>query len=168
MFDAISVLIGVFIGFIIALIFGWLSYKTNVFIFTYCANDVVPHCHHTDYYEDPGQQLKYGGDIDNMLFLNDKNVMYWHRGTEKLCVPGRKQDIAINYPQYCSFTDDSGNQIEARNISYESPNYISTSLYDGKEVDIIARPNCQPQSFSDNSPYILTGGIPLLKWDESI
>lgn len=166
MWDTISAIIGIFIGIIIALIFGWVSYKTRFFVFTYCANDIIRHCKQDDYYSTPGEQLAAGGDLDRMLFINDKDHLFWHRGVENLCIPGRKQDVRIKYPQYCSFTTDNGVKVEARNESFESPYYTSTSKYGDNYINILAQENCKPQS--STGPYVFTDGSPELKWDEDI
>jgi hypothetical protein len=165
MWDSISALIGVFLGVIIAIIFGWVSYNNRFIIFTSCAKNMKK-CHREQYYEDPGNALADGANIDRLLFLNDKGQLYQHRRPKVICIPGSNQDKHIKRPQYCLFKSSNGTPIEGKNIEFDSSNYISVNMIEGQYIDIVSSLDCKPQS--NTGPMLVTNGLPLIKWDENI
>jgi hypothetical protein len=165
MWDSVSALIGVFIGIIIAIIFGWVSYNNRFLVFTGCPRNIA-RCHREQYYEDPGDALADGANIDRLLFLNDKSQLYQHRRPKVICRPGSNQDKHIKRPQYCLFESSQGILIEAKNTEFNSSNYISVNTIDDNYIDIISPIDCKPQS--NTGEMIVSNGVPLIKWDENI
>lgn len=161
--DGASCVVGIFIGMSILLIISWICYSTRTFIYV----DIpwtYPQCRFSNYFNNPGNAIANGADVNNILTVNKEGRMKYQRVPKDVCVPGSNQDITIFNPQYCSFTlDDNGviSQIEGRNTFYESPHYIAD--YKGVELNITSMPNCQPTS--NNLDLNLTGGSPIIKWD---
>ena len=160
--DGPSCVIGIFIGLSIMLILTWIGYSTRTFIYA----DVplsYPECRFVNYFNNPGNAIANGANADEILSVNSSNEMRYQRVPKDVCVPGSNQDVRIINPQYCLFVQDDGTSIEAKNTFYDSPYYISTSDINGKKLDIISLPNCNPAS--NNQGLNLVSGSPEIKWD---
>lgn len=164
MWDSISALIGVFIGFFIAIFLVGICYQQRVFLFTVCPRTEFQ-CRSSNYFKDPGDALKNGSNFDAILFQNGANDIIYHQVPKDLCRPGPNQDVVMDYPQYCQFTDSTGHSYEAKNTDFQSPYYTTTSRVNGMHIDIVSGKQCVPQSNDGN--VVLTKGVPLLKWDSN-
>jgi len=152
-FSVIFFIIAFLLGVLFTLILVWIAYSNRVFLFTYCPT-TVPACLGPDYYNDPGDALNQGANIDKILFLNDKNEMFYERVPRTTsCIPDSDQTIRIIYPQYCTFFIDNV-QITGKSLDFDNPNYHTP-----KGV-IVTDGNCQPL-------LIASSGIPQLRWDKN-
>jgi hypothetical protein len=132
----------------------WAAYNNRVFLFTYCPT-TVPDCLGPDYFNDPGDALAQGANLDKILFLNDKNQMFYERVPRTTsCIPDGDQTIRILYPQYCSFVIDH-KTVTGKALEFDSPSYLTTN-----NVVVLTDGDCQPLS-------IATSGIPQLRWDKN-
>ena len=161
--DGPSCVIGIFIGLSIMLILTWIGYSTRTFIYADIPLE-YPECRFSNYFNNPGNAIANGSDVNQILSINRKGEMMYQRVPKDICVPSSDQDIHIFNPQYCSFKMNDGTSIEAKNTFYESPYYISTTDVNGKKLDIVSLPNCQPASNSQGLDLI--GGYPEIKWDK--
>jgi len=159
-FEPVSFFIGLIIGLIIMIVIMWIAYASRTFVFTYCASN-APICTGNDYYNDPGQALANGANINDILFLNDKNEMFYKRvPATSSCVPGPGQTVEILYPQYCLF-DIEGVPTQGRAPTLHNPVYIiDSTVSPPTTVDTSAIGSCVP-----NSGQIAVSGVPELKWD---
>lgn len=153
-FSWISFFIGLLVGMIIILVIIWITYATKTFLFSYCAGNPT-FCKGDDYYNDPGDALTQGAQLDDILFLNDINEMFYRRlPRNSSCAPTNDQTVVIDNPQYCNFTGPSGT-VEGKSLQFNTPIYRlpngSTITSDG---------NCVPSGGSG-----FTSGVPELKWD---
>lgn len=157
-FEPVSFVIGIIIGIVIILIFVWIFYISRSFIFTYCAGN-APICTGNDFFNNPGNAIANGANIDDILFLNDKNEMFYKRvPATSTCVPSTGQTVEILYPQYCQFTVN-GAPVEGKAQNFNNPVY---DLPGGATVDTSMSGSCIPNQII---PPIATAGVPLLKWD---
>lgn len=151
----VMLLVGVIIGAIIMVLIGWILYATRSFAYSHCPVS-TPVCKADDYYNDPGDALAHGANINNILFLNDISQMLYKRVVRNNnCVPGSDQIIKIQYPQYCAFNGTAG-KLEGKQISPGSSSY---NILTHGQVDTIG--SCVP---SIQTP-VIHDGIPELKWD---
>lgn len=158
-FDFISFIIGLLLGAIIMLVLVWIAYYTRTFLFTYCPTQARA-CNGPDYYNNPGEALANGANIDDILFLNDQDEMFYKRVPKTTnCVPESNQTVHILYPQYCQFSDNSGLSGTYRSYSFGSNIYKPANGLPGPTITTSG--NCDP------TPGIYIEGIPLLKWDPS-
>lgn len=155
-FDFTSFIIGLLVGMIIMLLFVWIAYYTRTFLFTYCPT-TIPACSGADYYNDPGDALANGANINDILFLNDEDKMYYKRVPRVSgCSPESNQIVYIQYPQYCSFTTEEGTTEIGRAIQYNSPIYQISGI----KNTILTTEDCEPAPGTS-----AINGIPLLQWD---
>lgn len=160
-FEPVSFFIGLIIGMIILLLIVWICYASNSFLFTYCSSN-APLCKGADYYNDPGEAIANGANINDILFLNDELKMFYKRVPAiSSCVPGPGQTVEILYPQYCSF-QINGDSIQGRAPTLNNPVYDVKVNGVEETVDTKNIGSCTP-----NDGEIATSGIPLLKWDSS-
>lgn len=166
MWDTVSMLIGVFIGMFLAFIITSISYYNRFFIFTACPGQEV-RCRSDDYYTDPGDAIANGANSDDILFLDASGDMLYKQVPKTQCSPGPSQDTFIKDPQYCIFTDDNGDSFEAKNQSFGSTYYTSTSKKTilGHDIDVTTSSNCDPVRNSGGK--VLVGGSAELKWDSN-
>jgi len=156
-FEFISFTIGLLLGMIILLILVWIAFYTRTFLFTYCPTQARA-CSGPDYYNNPGEALSNGANINDILFLNDQNEMYYKRVPKTTnCVPVSNQAVHIFFPQYCEFSDDKGLSNTYKSNSFGSNIYKPASGLPGPTITTSG--NCDP------NPGIYTDGVPLLKWD---
>lgn len=164
MWDSFSALIGIFIGFFLAILIVGIGYQTRIFLFTGCPRQEV-RCRPSNYFKDPGDALKNGSNINSILFQNTDSEIIYHQVPKDPCRPGPEQDVVMDYPQYCVFTDNHGHNYEAKNTTFQSPYYTTTSKVNGSYVDIVSGKQCKPQNNDGN--LILVKGTPELKWDSN-
>ncbi len=161
MWDGVSFIVGILLGMVIMLIVVWISWSTRTFIFTVCPRSSSPICRGLDYVNLPGVALSAGVPLEQILFL-EKDWLYYKR-VPKIpnCVPmPATQTVKVRYPQYCSFTDENGNEFEGKQVQPGAPVYQG-QIGDVK-VDIMTKINCVPER---SSPISIKSGRPLLKWD---
>jgi len=159
MFDFISFIIGLLLGMIIMLVLVWIAYYNRTFVFTYCPTQARA-CSGLDYYNNPGKALSDGANIDDILFINDNNEMFYRRVPRTTtCIPTLNQVVPIRYPQYCSFKSNIGITNTYKQTVYGSNMYY---LSNGDiSPPVSTNGNCSPIS------NFYTSGVPLLKWDPS-
>ena len=153
--------IGIIIGIIVAIIINSFLFYSRSFIYTYC--NTPPICTNVDYINNPGVALSDGFDINDILFLTnngDEQIMEYKRPPiSNDCIPSsNNQTIAINNPQYCLFTDSSGNNVEAKNT------HLGSSIYISGNINVLTSNNCKPITSEGET---IVDGIPVLKWDSS-
>jgi len=157
MFDFVSFIIGLLLGAILMLIAVWIAYYTRIFLFTYCPTSTRA-CGGLDYYNNPGEAISNGSNVNDILFLNNQNDLYYKRVPKTTnCVPESNQTVHISYPQYCQFSDNTGLSGTYRSSSFGSNIYKPASGLPGPTITTSG--NCDP------TPGIYTNGIPLIKWD---
>ena len=157
-FDFISFVIGVLIGAIITLILIWAAYFTRSFLFTYCATESSL-CAGADYFNNPGDALANGANINDILFLNDQNELFYDRVPRTGdCTPESNQIVNILYPQYCSFSTTGGVSGTWKETSFNSNIYKPANGIPGPTITTTG--NCIPTSGSS-----VETGIPLIRWD---
>lgn len=155
-FDFTSFIIGVLIGMIILLLLVWIAYYTRIFLFTNCATS-TPACAGADYYNDPGDALANGANINDILFLNDENEMLYKRIPRvRNCVPESNQIVQIQFPQYCSFTTADNTTEVGKSLQFNSPIYIIS----GVPNPVVTTGNCEPAPGTG-----AVSGVPILRWD---
>jgi len=154
-FNFPSFIIGLLLGMIIMLILVWIAYYTRIFLFTYCPTQMKI-CSANDYFNNPGDALANGANINDILFLNDKNQMFYKRVPKSSdCVPSSNQTVHVIFPQYCSFSGEGISGATGKAIQYNSPIY-----------DVENEPNAKTLHDCVPVPDIYVNeGIPLLKWD---
>lgn len=157
-FEFISFIIGLLLGAIIMLLMVWIAYFTRTFIFTYCPTTSRT-CGGADYYNNPGDALGNGAQINDILFINERDELLYKRVPKTGdCTPGVGQTIVMMYPQYCTFTGTGGVSGTWKETAFNS------NLY--KPVDgtigptITTTNNCQPAP-----GFIVDNGSPILRWD---
>lgn len=161
MFDLFSALIGLLIGILLTLVIIWIFYYANAFVFSNCAKS-TPECKGSDYYSNPGDAIANGAKVDEILFINDENKMFYNRVPKtSSCIPGSNQLVEIRYPQYCLFTV-SGDPFEGKQISNSSPLYDITTPGGTVTINTEIDGSCIPNPGSEAS-----AGVPELKWDSS-
>lgn len=157
MFDLVSFVIGLILGMIILLTLVWLAYYTRVFLFTYCPTQ-SPACTLSSYYNNPADALANGSDINDILFINDQDEMYYKRVPKNgNCIPQSNQTIHILHPEYCQFSNNNGLSVTYRSNGFGSNLYKQANGLPGPTITTTG--NCDPVS------DIYTSGVPLLQWD---
>lgn len=162
MFDFVSALIGLFFGFLIAVIITWIGYSTRTFVFTACAAEGVK-CRFVNYFNNPGKAISEGYEADQIMYIDDNGRLIYKRVTKDVCIPGSNQEVPVPRPQYCSFEDEGGRKHTGKNDKFESPYY--TLL--GTNIGVTAGKNCVPESTDCNSRYEMVNGVPLVRWNVS-
>lgn len=158
MFDWVSFTIGGLVFSIIILLVIWITYYTRTFIFQYCATQ-PPYCTGIDYYNNPGNAIANGADVDDILFINNQNEMFYKRvpRTDD-CIPQSNQVIPIQYPQYCEFETAFGMTGTWKQTFFTSNVYRPA---DGSlNPTVTTTGNCIPAPGS-----FVVNGKPLLQWD---
>jgi hypothetical protein len=167
MFDFVSFLIGLFFGFLFAVIITWVGYSNRAFVFTGCAVNGLK-CRYNNYFNNPARAISEGYKAEEIMYVepkgNNNGVLMYKRVPKDVCFPGSNQTIPVPRPQYCSFSDKNNNKYTAKNDKFESPYY--TIL--GTNIGVIAGKNCIPESTDCNAKYEMINGIPLVKWDPAI
>ena len=143
--ELVTLIVGILIGMIIMLLIVWLVYATRSFVFVSCPSGVPP-CTAADYYNNPGNALANGAKVDDILFINSDNEMFYKRVPKNNnCAPLSNATVHVRYPQYCSF-----NGVVGKALSYNSPDY----QVGGNTVRTTG--DC----------HISGGhGVPILRWD---
>lgn len=156
MFEFISFVIGLLLGMIIMLIFIWIFYYSRLFIFTYCPKQ-TPIYDPSNYYINPGDAISNGSDINDILFINSQNELFYKQVSKHNNNHLSGLGIHISHPQYCQFFDNTDNSIVYKSSSFGSNIY---NPVDGSTAPVVTtNANCSPIS------EIFTHGIPLIKWD---
>lgn len=156
-FDFVSFIIGLLLGMIMMLVLVWIAYYTRSFLFTYCPTQARA-CGGLDYYNNPGNAIANGASINDILFLNDQNELFYKRVPKTTnCVPQSNQTIQILYPQYCQFSDNAGLSGTYKSSSFGSNIYRPANGFPGPTIT--TNGNCEPIQ------GIYSEGVPLLKWD---
>lgn len=156
-FSFISFLIGLLLGMILMLLLVWLSYFTRSFLFSYCPLQ-VPYCAGADYFNNPGEALSNGSQIDDILFIDDQNRMLYKRVPKvNNCMPQNNQTINIEYPEYCEFTTDTGTGVWRQTV-YGSNIYEPANGLPGPTIT--TNGNCVPTPGTG-----AISGQPILQWD---
>lgn len=155
----VSIIIGVFLGMLLMLLLVWIAYATRTVLFTYCPVETNA-CTGSDYFNDPGNAIAAGANPDYILFLNDQNQLYYQRVImpNVNCVPFGDQTIHVVYPQYCSFTTNTGETLTGKNTGFASPVYIVPTL----TFPVVTDGDCDPIP----NPQVVSG-IPLIRWDSN-
>jgi len=157
-FDFISFVIGLLLGAIIMLLLVWIAYFTRSFLFTYCPTQARA-CSGADYYNNPGDALANGANINDILFLNDQDQMYYNRVPRTTsCVPESNQIVHIVYPQYCSFSTTGGVSGTWKETAFNSNIYTPSNGVPGPTITTSG--DCDP---APGSP--VDSGVPILRWD---
>ncbi len=157
-FDFASFSIGLILGMIMMLILVWIAYYSRSVMFAYCPTSARI-CGGADYYNNPGDALAHGADINDILFLNqEKELLYKRVPKNTTCVPGAGQIVTMIYPQYCAFAGPSGANGVYRETSFNSNMYLPTNGTISEPITTSG--NCIP-----NPGYTVTKGIPLIRWD---
>lgn len=160
-YDFFSFIVGFLLGMIVMLLIVWLAYSTRTAMFSYCPRN-PPICRGNDYYNNPGEALTNGYDINRLLYINDKGEMYYRRVTNAVgCIPDQGQTIHIRYPQYCQFKDQNGSTVAGKSIYYGSNIY---KLQNGTSTSVQTLQDCVP----NDSETFYYAGRPLLKWDPAV
>lgn len=159
MFEFVSFVIGLLLGGIITLLLIWIAYFTRSFLFTYCATNADPPCAGADYYNNPGDALANGANINDILFLNDQNQLFYERVARVgSCTPQANQIVNVLYPQYCSFSTTGGITGIWKETAFNSNIYKPANGIPGPTITTTG--NCIPTA---GSPVDI--GLPILKWD---
>lgn len=115
-------------------------------------------CSGPDYYNNPGNALANGASIRNILRINENGELRYRRMPKVInCVPDSGQEVAIRYPQYCTFSDNSGRSEIYKAINFGANIYKPANGVPGPTIATDG--NCVPiESF-------YTSGEPLLRID---
>lgn len=155
-FDFTSFVIGLLIGMIVMLLLIWIAYYTRSFLFTSCPT-TTPACAGADYYNNPGDAIANGAQVDDILYINSDNQMYYKRVPRVSgCTPESNQVVYIQYPQYCSFTTDQGTTEVGKALQFNSPLYAVS----GVANTVLTTGDCDPAPGTG-----VASGVPLLEWD---
>lgn len=155
-FNFVSFIIGGLIFSIITLLLVWIAYFSRIFMFTYCPSQ-APVCHASDYFNNPGDAIANGANVGDILFIDKKGQMVYKRVPKTSnCIPGTGQAVVIPFPQYCSFTNDSGVSGTYRDSGFNTNTYYPVS---GDGSVVITSENCTPVTSGVQS------GTILLQWD---
>lgn len=144
------IILGFIIGCILMLLVVLAMYWSNSGPFSYCSSGPME-CRSLQYFNNPTDALRNGAQLNEILTLSGNNMTY-KRVPKDVCSPGSNQVVAIKYPQYCNFTDSSGNTVEYRDSFFEA------NLYVNGTTRIETSGSCQPTT----SGYT---GSTVLKWD---
>ncbi|CAH6418159.1 Hypothetical protein HVR_LOCUS34 [uncultured virus] len=143
---------------IIMLLLIWIAYFTRSFIFTYCPTTSKT-CGGADYYNNPGDALANGAQLNEILFLNEKNELLYKRVPRTTdCTPGTGQTVDMVFPQYCAFSGPSGVSGTWKETAFNSNIY--------KPVDGTVGPTITTTKDCQPAPgLVVDKGTPLLRWD---
>jgi hypothetical protein len=157
-FQFSSFSIGILLGLLIMLVLVWIAYNSRIFVFTYCPTS-TPTCSASDYFNDPGEALAHGANIDDILFLNDKNILLYKRvPNTTTCTPGPNQIVPVPHPEFCSFSGSGLSGITGTRVSIHDLNTYNINV-PGRKSTVLSRENCVP----DTGQFV-TSGIPLIQW----
>lgn len=167
MWDSASAVVGILIGVAIGLFIVWLLYITRAFVFSTCAVQ-YPVCSAQDYYENPGDAILNGSNIDNILFItpsssNVDTMVYLRQPKVNTCTPSSaNQTVVVQYPQWCEFTDTASNKYQAENLSFNSSVYsYKDNLNNTITVNTYNGGQCIPKSSTSS---VVISGTPILRW----
>jgi hypothetical protein len=141
MFDILSMLAGIFFGFIILLLIMWIVYTSRTFIFVNCARE-RPYCVDNDYINDPGEAVRKGYNPEQFLHITSDNELYYRRIKRTQCVQHTDQMVHIEYPQFCE-------------VGGEIVRHVDGNIY--------RRNNGTQLTLGRNCGY----GVPLKHWESS-
>jgi len=150
MWDGVSLIVGLLVGMVIAIIVFWILYQTRVFIYTKCPS-VTPPCLYDQYWNDPGNALAAQNPnrpitLSNILSIQNGEMRYRRVPKSSSCVPeSETQTVTITNPQYCTFTTTEGKTFNAKNAYFESPVYTGKTTFGGQDVviSVITKGNCE-------------------------
>jgi hypothetical protein len=139
--DGLSIVIGILIGMVIALVLIWIAYASRTFIFTFCATETTT-CTSDDFVTDPETAVINGANPGDILFIKENRLLYKQVQTNPSCTP-QTQFKTVEYPQFCRFQindeEYEGKQIDAfSNIYAVGDQYITTTGHCMPEVNSIA------------------------------
>lgn len=159
-YSFVSFVIGLLVGSIVVLLVTWAVYISRSFVFSYCPTKAVM-CSSSDFFNNPSDALANGSNINDILFLNDQNIMYYKRVPRvSTCTVEGNSVVQILYPQFCSFSTSSGISGTWEDSSYGSNIYKPANGQVGPTITTTG--NCQPVV---GSP--VSSGKPLLQWTPS-
>lgn len=141
MFDVLSLIAGIFLGFIVLLLIGWMTYSTRTFFFVNCARE-KPYCVDNDYINDPGEAVRKGYNPEHFLHITNDNELFYRRIKRNNCVQHTDQMMYIDYPQFCS-------------VQGQTVKYVGDSIYQRNDGTRL--------SLGHNCGY----GTPLKMWESS-
>lgn len=164
MWDTPSFVIGLMIGLILMLIIVWALYAGRTFVFSICPKG-RNFCNNRDYFDNPANALADGAKLDDILFINDQDQMYYKRVVKNRgCIPiGSRQTVKINHPQYCNFKGRDSQNYEGVNTEFGSRLY-HMKTDNGTTYSVLTRDNCEVESSENN---FVVSGRPMLKWRPS-
>ena len=165
MWSTESFIVGLMVGLIIMFLIMWLTYNSRTFIFSLCPVS-RPTCTLSQYVNDPGVALATGAKIEDILFINDNERMYYRRERAVPdCIPkGVDQVVEITHPQFCQFYFPDGTPVEGQ--LYDPVGLYQIPTEDGP-ASVEALQFCKV-SYSGSSGVVEGRGRPLLKWTKSI
>jgi hypothetical protein len=174
--DAVSIICGILIGFIIAAIFVAIMYSSRSAIFYFCPSaSTSQECLFDNYWSDPGNALAQNSSLtaSDILFIDNNELMYKRQPKTALCTPNPlDQTVPIDYPQYCQFSTSGAATFTGKSSGFNAAFYTGT-LSTGESVNVYSKPNCVPIR-SETNPCpdpttcnIVVSGTPLVQWDPS-
>ena len=151
MWDIFSFLIGLFLGLLLMMVIMWATYSTRTFIFTNCLHGEVQ-CLAKNYYSDPGQAIQEeGATPENILYIS-AGKLYYRRVRKDNCRPGDNQEVYIQHPQFCQFTNQNGTTFQAMNT------YLDSQYYNSEDgTNVTSSGDCNPSS--SNTGMVVSGKV---------
>lgn len=159
-FDFISFIIGLLLGMIITLLLVWIAYYSRTFLFTYCPYEPRL-CGSSDYYRNPSEALAMNSQLkttDILQLDGSGHTLLYNRVIKNTdCTPSSNEVVPITFPQFCTFTDISGDQFLYKNKHFGSGIYVA---YDSDYPnEVITNGNCDPIPGTS-----IIAGTPVVKW----
>jgi hypothetical protein len=152
----ISFIIGFLFGLLAMTILVWIAYTVKTLAFAYCPSQQKA-CFSSDYFNDPGDALADGANLDDILFLTDGTMKYRRVKRTPDCTPQSDQVVTIANPQICLFTITGQDRL-GKSIGFNNPRYLVNTGTITEVLDTTS--NCQPVD-----PTI--SGRPVLAWEPS-
>jgi len=159
-------LFGIVIGIIITILLVWLFYSQRWIIFSNC-NNVVPICNSINYFNDPTDALKNNPNLkpSDILMLNSNGTQLIYKRVPKIsnCMPGSDQNIVIDFPEVCQFSDSTGETLAAQ----RGPVNVTTLSIDYKANNFTipqVKKNCVNPFPSNPVKWLVNSGKPTTQW----